>query len=118
MANCLPRRLRRADRVHGCRLRSAAAVLRAKKSLAELTSQGLRRHTKTKSNKMLAVVASPLAFSPQAPGSVPLTRASRTTSPACVLQSDMNRRAALVGAGLTALVRTTDARKKERTQQP
>ena len=52
---------------------------------------------------MLAVVASPLAFSPQAPGSVPLTCASRTTSPACALQSDVNRRAALVGAGLTAL---------------
>jgi hypothetical protein len=53
---------------------------------------------------MLAVVATPLGFSTQAPGSVPLARASRTSSPSCVLQSDMNRRAALVGAGLTALV--------------
>jgi hypothetical protein len=55
---------------------------------------------------MLSVVAtSSMGFAPQgAPGSMPLSRA-RVSSPAMLQSSEVNRRAALLGAGFTALVR-------------
>ena len=54
---------------------------------------------------MLSVVAtSGMGFAPQgAPGSMPLSRA-RVSSPAMLQSSEVNRRAALLGAGFTALV--------------